>query len=49
MGRAMVRDLIDQPDITEIVVADIDVNGREDYVRSLKTEGVCLYRKNNIG
>ena len=38
MGRAMVRDLLEQPDVSEIVVADIDAKKGGDYVRSLESE-----------
>lgn len=40
MGRAMVRDLLDKPDVSEIVIADNDVKKGEDYVQSLGSKKV---------
>ncbi len=42
MGRAMVRDLMDQSDVSEIVVADVDEKKGRGYVESLESRKVCF-------
>lgn len=42
MGRAMVRDLMDQIDVSEIIVADIDSKKGEDYVQGLGIKKVSF-------
>jgi len=42
MGKAMVRELIDQGDVSEIIVADIDAQKGEDYVRDLGSKKVAF-------
>jgi len=44
MGRAMVRDLMNQPDVSEIVVTDIDSKAGEAYVSSLNSRNVTFRR-----
>src|SRR5512147_2565900 len=47
MGRAMVKDLLEQPDVAEIVVADIDSKRGEEYVKGLGT-GRVSFRKVDV-
>jgi saccharopine dehydrogenase-like NADP-dependent oxidoreductase len=42
MGKAMVRELMDQGDVSEIIVADIDAQKGEDYVRNLGSKKVAF-------
>jgi lysine 6-dehydrogenase len=47
MGRAMVRDLLEQPDVMQIVVADIDSKKGEEYVKGLGS-GRVSFRKVDV-
>lgn len=42
MGRAIIRDLMDQPDVSEILVADIDEKRGQSYVESLASKKVIF-------